>query len=403
MKRNTSFHLIPDFGDVKDPDIRAKYGYLEATVSIIGNSCIFLIKFILGLFINSIALIADGIHSLSDVSTSIVVILGFKSAKKEPDSEHPFGHGRAEYVATLIIAVLLALVGFSFIQQSIQRILNLEELSNVEYVFVIVALVLFSALIKELMARYSSMISKKINSDVLKADSWHHRSDALSSVGVAIGLIGARYGFLILDPIFGIIIAIIIIFVGVDLLKKTSNFLIGTSPDRDFIETIEKMANNTKGVLGIHDISLHDYGTTKVVTFHVDVNKTLLIDDAHDIADILEEKIKKTTGFLSIIHIEPEKQKLDFDFEKLLIEKILKNQKEIISFHKVNIVKLGDRLNVKMHLIVDKDMSVESTHLLNHRLKTMIEKLCHGCDIDIHFDPCIHECDTCDIYCTDKE
>lgn len=403
MKKQTKICFIPDYGDIADPSVRAKYGYLEATVSILGNTLLFLLKFFLGLFINSIALIADGIHSLSDVSTSIVVIFSFRSAKKQPDKEHPFGHGRAEYIATLIIAVLLAIVGFSFIQQSIERILNLENLSNMEYVFVIVALVLFSAFIKELMARYSFAISRKINSDVLKADSWHHRSDALSSIGVAIGLIGARYGFPILDPIFGIVVSIIVIYVGVDLLKKASNFLLGTSPDNNLIEKLDKIAGETKGVLGIHEISLHDYGTTKVVTLHADVSKNLLIDEAHKIADNLEEEIQNKTGFLSIIHLEPEKENLDLDFKKFLIEKILKKQKEIISFHKVNIVKLSEKYIVKMHLIVDKDMSVESTHRLNYRLKNLIEKECIYCEIDIHFDPCNHDCNDCNIYCTDKK
>ncbi len=395
--------LIPEYGDINNPNIRAKYGYLEAIVSIVGNIFIFLLKFFLGLFINSIALIADGIHSLSDVATSVVVIFGFKSAKKSPDKEHPFGHGRAEYIATIIIAVLLAIVGFSFIEQSIERILNLESLSNVEYLFFVVFIVLFSALIKELMARYSNTISKKINSDVLKADSWHHRSDALSSVGVAIGLIGARYGYLILDPIFGIIIAIIIIYVGYDLFKKSSNLLLGTSPDKDLVEKINNIADDTKGVIGIHKISIHDYGTTKIVTFHADVSKDLLIDKAHEIADTLEHKIKNKTGFLSIIHIEPSKEDIDLDFKKWLVEKILIKQKEIISFHKVNIIKLADKYNVKMHLIVDKDMSVEKTHKLSHKLKDMIEKECINCETDIHFDPCISNCKDCNIYCTDKK
>ncbi len=403
MKKQSKSLFIPEYGDINNPNIRAKYGYLEAIVSIFVNTFLFLLKFFLGLFINSIALIADGVHSLSDVSTSIVVILGFKSAKKSPDKDHPFGHGRAEHIATVIIAVLLTIVGFSFIEQSIVRILNLENLSNTEYISIVVIIVLFSALIKELMARYSFSISKKIDSDVLKADSWHHRSDALSSVGVAIGLIGARYGFVILDPIFGIIVAIIIIYVGYDLLKKASNFLLGTSPDKKIIEKLNNIADKTEGVIGIHKISIHDYGATKVVTLHANVNNNLMIDQAHKIADSLEKKIKNKTGFLPIIHIEPEKEDINLDFKKWLVEKILIKQKEIISFHKVNIIKLGKKYNVKMHLIVDKNMAVEKTHKLNHILKEMIEKECINCEIDIHFEPCIKSCKDCDIYCSTKK
>ena len=208
---------------------------------------------------------------------------------------------------------------------------------------------------------------------------------------------------MILDPIFGIIVAIIIIYVGYELLKKTSNFLLGTSPDKTIVEKLNNIADKTEGVIGIHKISIHDYGITKVVTLHANVNNNLMIDQAHKIADVLEQKIKDKTGFLSIIHIEPEREDINLDFKKWLVEKILIKQKEIISFHKVNIIKIGEKYNVKVHLIVDKDMSVQQTHKLNHKLKEMIEKQCINCEIDIHFEPCISSCKNCDIYCTNKK
>ena len=233
MSNSSVFKIIPDYGDTADPNIRAKYGYLEATISIIGNILIFFIKLFLGIFINSITLIADGVHSLSDVSTSGVVIFGFRIAKKKPDKEHPYGHGRAEYIATLIIAILLILVGFGFIQQSIERIINLETIRHGEYAIIISIIVIISAILKEVMARYSNAISKKIKSDVLKADAWHHRSDVISSIGVALGILGARYGFPIFDPLFGIVVAIIIMYVGINLIRTASNFLIGQAPDEE--------------------------------------------------------------------------------------------------------------------------------------------------------------------------
>ena len=127
-------HLIPEYGDTNNPEVRAKYGYLEAAVSIIVNTFLFLLKLFLGFYINSIALVADGFHSLSDVSTSGIVIFGFKIAKKKPDEEHPFGHGRAEYIATLIIAILLILIGLGFIQRSIDRIINPVDLYHQDHI-----------------------------------------------------------------------------------------------------------------------------------------------------------------------------------------------------------------------------------------------------------------------------
>jgi len=393
--------IIPEYGDINNPNVRAKYGYLEATVSIIGNMLLFLIKLILGLFINSIALIVDSVHSLSDTATSGVVIFGFRIAAKQPDKEHPHGHGRAEYIATLIIAILLILVGLGFIQRSIERIINVETIVHGEFALIIGIIVLLTAIGKEAMARYSNAIAKKINSDVLKADAWHHRSDAISSIGVAIGILGARYGFPILDPIFGILVSIIIIFVGINLVKTASNYLIGQAPDKKLIEQIKETALKTNKIKGIHDIYLHDYGTTKILTLHAEVDNNLSLEEAHKIADNLEKDIYNQTNFSSIIHLEPTKTTENV-FKKKIIKKILEQQKQIKSFHKIVIINTGEKDNIKMHLVVDKDMSVKDTHELSEILKSIFKKEYGPCEIDIHFDPCINNCKICTLSCSKR-
>lgn len=402
MIKTKKFNTIPDYGDIQDPSIRAKYGYLEATVSIIGNTILFLMKIFLGLFINSIALIADGIHSLSDVSTSGVVILGFRIAKKQPDKEHPYGHGRAEYIATLIIAVLLIFVGFGFIQQSIQRLLSPEAIENQEYLILISGIVIASAIIKELMARYSYAIAKKINSDVLKADAWHHRSDSFSSIGVAIGILAARYGYPLLDPIFGILVSIIIIYVGVKLVRTASNFLLGQAPDKKNVEKIKEISMKTKGVKGVHDISVHDYGTTKIITLHAEVNSNLPLRKAHKIADELDKNIQDKTKFSTIIHLDPAQSSLKINEKRKIIKALLEKQKEIKSFHKISIIQSEDKEDIKMHLIVDKDMSISDSHEFCHALKSIFEQKYGSCDIDIHFEPCIHNCKICSMSCSKR-
>jgi cation diffusion facilitator family transporter len=399
MSKSNEFRIIPDYGDINNPNIRAKYGYLEATISIIGNIIIFFIKLFLGIFINSIALIADGVHSLSDVSTSGVVIFGFRFAKKKPDKEHPYGHGRVEYIATLIIAILLIFVGIGFIQQSIERIINLETIQHGEYAIIISIIVIISAILKELMARYSNAIAKKIKSDVLKADAWHHRSDAISSIGVAIGILGARYGFPILDPIFGIIVSLIIMYVGINLVRTASNFLIGQSPDLGLIKQIKEIAQKTDNVLGIHDISIHDYGTTKILTIHAEVNSNLPLNEAHKIADNLEIGIRARTNYSTIIHLDPKDIQIDLKTKRRIIETILNKQKEIVSFHKIQIIQGSNSDDIKMHLIVDKDMPIKNSHELCHRLKLSLEELYGSCNVDIHFEPCGKDCKICTISC----
>ena len=401
MIKFRKFKFIPNYGDSSKPNVRSKYGFLEAKVSIIGNIILFFIKLSLGLFINSIALFADGIHSLSDVSTSGVVIFGFRIAKKGPDEEHPFGHGRAEYISTLIIAILLIIVGLGFIQQSIGRIISLEQITHQEYLITIGIVILISAIFKELMARYSFTISKIINSDVLKADAWHHRSDALSSIGVAVGIIAARFGFPILDPVFGIFVSVIIIYVGIDLMKKSSNFLMGTKIDKDMICQIEEIVKSIEHAKGLHNIFLHDYGTNKVLTLHVEIDSHLSIEKAHEIADILEKEIRTKTNFSTVIHLEPINNKTINKKEIKLIKKILESQKEIVSFHKIQIINTSEDDLIKMHLVVDHSMPVQKTHELCDRIEKILLDKYGSCKVDIHFDPCNKNCKICNISCKD--
>lgn len=399
MPKSKKIRLVPDYGDTNNPNVRAKYGYLEAAVSIIGNTLLFLLKLTLGLFINSIALIADGVHSLSDVSTSGVVIFGFRIAKKQPDKEHPFGHGRAEYIATLVIAILLILVGFGFIQQSVERIINPEKIAHQEYAIIISIVVLFSAVVKELMAKYSFIISKKINSDVLKADAWHHRSDAISSIGVAIGIIAARYGYPLFDPIFGVMVSIIIIYVGLKLIKTSSDFLMGTELDKKTEDKIIKITKSVNLVKDVHKMYLHDYGTSKVLTLHVEIQPGLTIEQAHEIADIVEKKIQDETSFSTVVHLEPANKKTDFSKDKKTIERILRKQKRVITFHKIRIIKGVEKDDIKMHLVVDEKMPVSESHELSEEIKEIIQKEYGPAFVDIHFDVCDKNCKICNYEC----
>lgn len=393
--------IIPEYGDTNNPDVRAKYAYLEGYVSIFSNTILFFLKLFLGLFINSIALIADSVHSFSDTGTSVVVILGFKMAKQPSDKEHPHGHGRIEYIATLIIAVLLIVTGFGFIQQSIERIINNQTIKNQEYAIIIGIIIIISSAVKEFLARFSFTLAKKIKSDVLIADAWHHRSDVFASIAVGLSIIASSYGYPFVDAVFGIVVSLIIIYVGVNLARTSSNILIGKAPDKQLIEQIKETATKTNNVKGIHDISIHDYGTTKILTLHAEFDNNLSLEEAHKIADDLEKNIYNKTNFSSIIHLEPKKP-VDYLFRKNVIEKLLEKQKQIISFHKIVIINTGEKDNIKMHLVVDKNMPVKDSHELSKTLKSILKKHYGPCEIDIHFDPCIDYCNICTISCSKR-
>lgn len=404
MKKMKRFSLIPDYGDINDPAVRAKYGYLEGKVSIIGNIILFVVKLTLGLFINSIALIADSVHTLSDVGTSFIVIVSFNIAKKPSDTKHPFGYGRVEYIATIIIAVLLIITGIGFIQQSIERIQNAVSITHQQYASVIGGFIIISAVVKEWMARFSQALGKKIKSDILVADAWHHRSDALTNIGVGISIIGASVGFPLFDPVFGVIVSIVIVYVGFALGKTSAQFLIGKSPDADLVRSVKEIGEDVKGVKGIHDISVHDYGTRKIITVHAEVDKGLLLDEAHGIADALEEKILEKLHCSTIIHIEPTEYHRDASLKQRLIEDILKKQRSVISFHNIRIIRRAEKDDISMHLVVDKQMNVVDSHELCHRIEKIIQKSYGSSDVHIHLEPCQHSyCPICSTPCGNKK
>jgi len=287
--------------------LRKRIGYLEAWVSIIGNVLLFLLKLLIGIAINSLSLIADAFHSLSDVLTSIVVLVGFKFGEKPADKEHPFGHGRIEIIATLIIAFLLIVVTYDIGKSAILRIISPQKVkfSSIAIIFMIA-----SAGFKEWMASFSIFLGKKINASSLIADAWHHRSDAIASLLVGLGLIFMRFNLYLIDGILALGVAILIGWIAVRLIIISSSTLIGEAPDSELISKISQISLSVPGVINMHDIYVHDYNTNKIISLHVEVNDNLLADVAHEIATTVEEKIKeKTHAYNVTAHIDPKERK----------------------------------------------------------------------------------------------
>jgi cation diffusion facilitator family transporter len=386
--------------DLKSPEVRAKYAYLEAYVSIVGNSLLFVFKLFLGILINSIGLITDSFHTLSDSASSIVIIFGFKAAKKVPDEEHPFGHGRFEYITTLVIAVLLFIAASQFIWQSIERIRDMVEIASEDYVLFIGFAVILTALVKEAMARFSIRLGKKIDSPALMADAWHHRTDALSSVAVGIGIIGSYYGASILDPIFGIVVSILIIYTAFTLFKLSSDTLVGRSPDKDTVDNIKNAAGTVDGVCGVHEITIHDYGAQKVVSLHVEVECDITAEKAHTIARNVEDRITDLTSSSTIVHVDPDKEpRINAKEVEIAVEEILKDNKAVLFYHKVKITSAGDESQIDMHIVVDSQMPVSMSHNLTHHIKELLHKKFPNCKVSTHMEPCNGECKKCPGIC----
>lgn len=279
------------------------YGIFEGTLSSILNFFIFLIKYLLSISLNSISLKADAFHTLSDILTSFMVIIGFYLASKKPDKKHPFGHGRIEKIISIFMSILLIYVGFEFFVNSYKRFKNPIE---IKINLLIILLLLLTILIKEFLTFVSNELGKKINSTSLKADAWHHRSDSIATFLIILGFITFKYGLYSLDGIFGMGISMLIIYTGISIFFESSSFLIGEVPSENLIKKIKEISYKFDFVEDVHHIHIHDYGNQIEITFHVKLKGDKTLNEVHEKISLIEKAVEEEIKNSSVtIHAEP--------------------------------------------------------------------------------------------------
>lgn len=308
INRITDRFILTFIKDVKpeqkvtDSVKRKKYAYLEAYVSIIGNLLLAAIKVVLGLFLNSISLLADAAHTAADVLTSIVVLLGFKLSSSPADEKHPYGHGRIELIATLAISMMLFIVGFEFAKSSYDRLIANTEVKGS---YIIALIMVLGAIFKEWMARFSIDLGNRTSSSTLLADAWHHRTDGIASILVAVAIIASDFGYYKVDAIFGLMVSALIIYTGYNISKDSISQIIGEIPSDCEINDIKNIALTVSGVRSIHKVNVHSYGFHKEISLHVQVNKEMSLVRAHDISEEVERTIEANMDCKAIVHVEP--------------------------------------------------------------------------------------------------
>ena len=281
---------------------RKKASYLEGTVSIIGNICLFALKYWAGIVSGSIALMADAWHTLSDSISSVVVIVGAKLASKQPDEDHPFGHGRWELISAIIIAIILVLIAFGFITDSISQ-LRTKESANFGTLAIVVTVV--SIVVKELMAQYAFFLGRRSDSTIVKADGWHHRTDALSSLVILIGILFKNY-FWWIDGVLGLLVSLMLMYAAYAILKESVSKILGEEPGEELIkEILGHMRSLYDYDLHPHHFHLHNYISSKELTFHIKIDNMLSVEEGHAIATAIEELIDEKLSLKSTIHLEP--------------------------------------------------------------------------------------------------
>ena len=282
--------------------LRSGTGVRVSTISLVLNALLALVKGTLGIASGSVGLIADAVHSLGDAGSSLIVLAGFRIAAKPADREHPFGHGRAEHIATSFLAALLLATAFEFGKTSIERLQHPQPVAASLGVFL--ALVVTIAC-KEWLFAYTLRKAKEIDSDALRADAWHHRSDSISTLLVILGLIGSRFGLARFDAIAGLLVALLITHFAVQLLRASISRLLGEAPTAEEIAAITARARAVPGVLGVHDVIVHRYGERRWVSLHIDVAGELSATQLHSISDETERQLDGGDPGTVIVHADP--------------------------------------------------------------------------------------------------
>mgnify|MGYP003880289969 CR=1 FL=1 len=270
--------------------------------SIWTNLALFALKLWAGLVSQSVTLIADAWHTLSDSVSSLIVLLGIRISKKPADEEHPYGHGRAEMIAAILVGTLLAFVAFHFLVESISKLIEHESAS---YGQVALWVTVVSIVVKEVLARVSIRIGKKAGSRALVADGWHHRSDAFSSAIVLLGIFVSPYWWFI-DGLMGILISLFIGYVAYEILAETINALLGRSHDEKTVKLVQRLCNEVaQRDVQAHHLQIHEYGDHKEVVFHIRLPGNWSLQEVHDLVDQLEEVIENRLGGDVNIHVDP--------------------------------------------------------------------------------------------------
>ena len=289
-------------------DLSAAVAMKVSAVSIAVNIALSLIKLFAGLFAKSGAMISDAVHSASDVFSTLVVIIGVKLAGKQPDKEHPYGHERMECVASVILAVVLAATGFGIGMSGIEKIITPEEYDLAVPGALALAAAVVSVVVKELMFHYTKHAAKQINSGALMADAWHHRSDALSSVGSFAGILGARMGAPVLDPLASVIICVFIEKAAVEIFRDAVDKMIDKACDEEQVSQMREVILSTDGVLGIDELKTRLFGSKIYVEVEISMDAAKTLVEAHDTAEAVHDAIESAFPEVKhcMVHVNPD-------------------------------------------------------------------------------------------------
>lgn len=346
--------FIKEAGNTESPETRQAYGMLCGSVGIFFNVLLAIGKCIAGFLSGSIAIMADAANNLSDAGSSLIVLFGFKLAGQKPDPDHPFGHGRVEYISGLLVSVLIIYMAIELLKSSVNAILHPSEVS---FEPVILVILLVSILVKFYMFLYNRKFGKKIRSEAMLATSMDSLSDMGATAVVLVSMLVSHYTSLQIDGICGVLVALLIFYAGYTSAKETINPLLGQPPEPEFVKRIEEIVEAEKEIIGIHDLIVHNYGPGRImISLHAEVPADGDILALHDVIDNVEHQLKSELHCAAVIHMDPVSTKDEQTLElKKVVTEIVKEVDPVLSIHDFRVVAGPTHTNLIFDMVVPFD------------------------------------------------
>ena len=377
--------FIKDSANIESTEVRTRYGMLASVVGIFCNVLLFSVKLAIGLILSSLAVTADAFNNLSDAASSIISFVGVKMAGKPADAEHPFGHGRIEYIAALIVSFLVIEVGFTFFKSSISKIMHPEEITFDPVPFIILIL---SILVKLWMAFFNNKLGKRIDSKVMLATAADSLGDGITTSATVISIVICHFTSINVDAIAGLIVSGIVIWSGVSIAKDTLEPLIGQRVPSELYQKITDMVESYEGIVGAHDLIVHNYGPNRsMATIHAEVPNDVSIEASHEIIDRIERDAKKELNILLVIHMDPVEMR---DEEVLELRDktshIVHALDPELHFHDFRVLKENEQKNLIFDLVVPDSYTEKDANRVMHQLIALLHEMEKNVDCIITLD-----------------
>ncbi len=377
--------FIKDYEKTNLPKVRQGYGIISGAIGVALNILLFLTKMFASLISGSISILGDALNNLSDAASSIVTLIGFKLSGQAADEEHPFGHGRLEYVAGLIVSLLIILTGIELVHSSFSKILNPEPTT---FNAVVGFILIFSIIIKIIMFQGNIQASKKIESAALKSTAIDSISDVLTTSIVLVSAIVSYYFKLNIDGFIGIVVGFLIVRAGINAARDTINPLLGEPPSKELLEEIETTVKAHNGVLGVHDIVVHNYGPSRIfMSLHVEVPSRQDLITVHDLIDDIENELRQKYHCTAVIHMDPVVLNASIAELKRKIKHILEELDPKLTFHDFRMIHSEDQVKkLAFDVVVPYKYDLSEEEILEYltsHIKGIDPELI--CDIEIDY------------------